>query len=106
MATRPCRSVTKSSGISKTRRAAARRGQYKMNDHIEIAIVATLIAVLAFCIVNIAKADVDPCQWERDQAVSVCRALGRRSPECNKAIVDYKMCKAEKAGSDPLEGLL
>jgi hypothetical protein len=53
-----------------------------------------------------AEGQEDPCQWEIDNAKSVCRALGRRSPECAEAIDKVKLCRAEQSGNDPLEGLL
>jgi hypothetical protein len=69
------------------------------------------IAFITVCIaLSLARATADdtpdPCQFERNNAVSVCRALGRKSPECRDAVDDYRLCKAEKAGRDPLEGLI
>lgn len=64
--------------------------------------IAFITGCLAFAMT--AKAD-EPCKFEYDNAVSVCRALGRKSPECADAVEDYRMCKVEQTGSDPLEGL-
>lgn len=66
------------------------------------------VAFILWCLVTAVKvaAEADPCRFERNNAVSVCRAMGRKSPECADAVADYKMCKAESAGNDPLEGLL
>lgn len=50
------------------------------------------------------KAQEDPCQWEIDNAKSVCRALGRKSPECGAAIDKVKLCRDE-GSTDPLEGI-
>lgn len=69
--------------------------------------IAFIVVCLSFAMT--AKAydedNPDPCKFEYDNAVSVCRALGRKSPECRKAVTDYKLCKAAEGGNDPLEGL-
>lgn len=64
-----------------------------------------LVALALLMLTGPVPATTDPCQWEKDQAIATCRALGRRSPECGKRIADYKLCKAEHAGNDPLEGV-
>lgn len=68
------------------------------------------IGFILFCLFQAFAAEVssqaDPCQWEIDQAKSVCRAMGRKSAECAEAIEDVQLCRAERAGNDPLEGLL
>lgn len=67
--------------------------------------ISFILACLAFAMTAEATDAPDPCQWEYDNAVSVCRALGRKSPECRKAVDNYRLCKAEQGGNDPLEGI-
>jgi hypothetical protein len=64
--------------------------------------IAFIVGCLAFAMTS--KADEDPCQWEIDNAKSICRALGRKSPECATAIDKLELCRA--VGDDPLEGIL
>lgn len=66
------------------------------------------IAFIVWCVLQAmtAKADPDPCKFEYANAVSVCHALGRKSPECKRAVEDYRLCKVEKQeNNDPLDGL-
>ena len=66
------------------------------------------IAFIVLCLgiwLSHAKAEEDPCQWEKDNATQVCRALGRKSNECKAAIDKVKLCRAAEGGDDPLEGL-
>jgi len=46
-----------------------------------------------------------PCKWEYDNAVSVCRALGRKSRECKAATEKFRLCRALQPTNDPLEGI-
>jgi hypothetical protein len=49
--------------------------------------------------------DSDPCWYEKQNARSVCRALGRNSRECVAAVNDYKLCRAVEQPSDPIGGI-
>jgi len=66
--------------------------------------ITFIIACLALAMTGKADDTPDPCQWEINNAKSVCRALGRKSPECATAIDKIKMCRSE-GSTDPLEGL-
>lgn len=79
------------------------------NDEIENwAIYWAGIGFILFCLFRAFATEVsgqeDPCQWEIDNAKSVCRAMGRKSPECAQAIEKIDMCRSE-GSNDPLEGL-
>lgn len=76
----------------------------RLNDFTYWAGVIAITACASFAITECAAAD-DACKWELDNAKSVCRALGRKSPECGAAIDDYKLCLTEAADYDPIGGL-
>jgi hypothetical protein len=66
--------------------------------------IAFILTCLSLAVT--AEGQADPCQWEIDNAKSVCRALGKRSPECATAIDKVQLCRSEATGTDdPLEGL-
>lgn len=64
--------------------------------------IAFILACLSTALT--AGAQADPCQWEIDNAKSVCRSLGRRSNECQAAIDKVKLCRAI-GDDDPIAGL-
>jgi hypothetical protein len=67
-----------------------------------VPILGIIIALIWGC--GTAKAEDDPCWLEKQNARSVCRALGRESRECVAAVNDYKLCRAV-ASDDPIGGV-
>lgn len=66
--------------------------------------IAFIVACTCTALARGAGAQEDPCQWEIDNAKSICRALGRKSPECAVAIEKVAMCRDE-GDADPIGGL-
>jgi hypothetical protein len=66
--------------------------------------VPILGIILALIWGSCAKAEDGPCWFEKQNAISVCRALGRESRECVAAVNDYKLCRAV-ASDDPIGGV-
>lgn len=64
-----------------------------------------IVVALLWGSCNTAKAEEDPCWFEKQNARSVCRALGRESRECVAAVNDYKLCRAVEQPSDPIGGI-
>ncbi len=61
--------------------------------------------VIFLILLALGQVDEKPCEWERKQVVSVCRATGKKSGACKSAIDDLRLCQAEAGSNDPLEGL-